>query len=240
MRQVGAEAPIGWSSRYRVAVDACSVFEHLPACHNARVLNCELLLAANPRREVLRTIDRYAQKHLRMLGPAILRALAEKNSCVVRIHPHPVRMIGNKVCLARKLRNPETMVCVSRKQPQESWRRMTRVAYRNVQLVRSNDAELRIAKLPPVLMSNRGDLYSARRLWSILNRVDHHRGGQKQTDHNQHGNDRPCHLNLVASVDLGRVTVRIRVVRAKFKNRINQQSKNNNEYDSGNRQHEDR
>src|SRR6516162_3933236 len=154
MRQVGTEASIGWSSGNRVAVDAGSVLEDLLPGDNARVLSCRLLLAANPGGEVLGTIDRDTQKHLCVLGPAILRALAEENACALRVHPHPVRMIGNKICLARELRNPKAVVGISRKQLQECGRGMTRVAYRNVQLVCSNDAELRIAKLPPKLMSN--------------------------------------------------------------------------------------
>ena len=55
------------------------------------------------------------------------------------------------------------------------------IAHRDVQLVRGNDAQLRIAKLPPVLMSDGGDLDGARGFGSILNRVDHSRSGQEQT-----------------------------------------------------------
>src|SRR5712675_3630754 len=79
---------------------------------------------------------------------------------------------------------------------------MTGVAQRDVQFVGCNDSQLRISELPPVLMSNRGDLYSARRFWSILNRVDHSRRGQEQDNNNQNWNDRPGQLNLRASVHL--------------------------------------
>ena len=58
-------------------------------------------------------------------------------------------------------------------------------------------------------MSNRRDLYSAGRFWSILNRVDYSRGGQEQDNDNQNWNDRPGQLNLRASVDLSRLTVGI-------------------------------
>jgi hypothetical protein len=105
VRQVGSESSVGRSSRNSVAVDAGCVLEELSPRRSGRVLNCGLLLTANPSREVLRTIDRDSQKHLRVLGSAILCALAKKNSGALRVHPHPVRMIRDKVCLARKLRN---------------------------------------------------------------------------------------------------------------------------------------
>jgi hypothetical protein len=58
-------------------------------------------------------------------------------------------------------------------------------------------------------MSNHGDIHSARRFWSILNRVDYSRGGQEQDDDNQNRNDRPSQLNLRASVDLSRLAAGI-------------------------------
>src|SRR4029077_18612845 len=105
------------------------------------------------------TIDRDSQKHLRVLGSAILRALAEKNAGAVRVHPHAVGVIRNQVGFASELRNPEAVVRVSRKQTQECRSGMTRVTYRDVQLVRGNDAQFRIAKLPPVLVADRGDFH---------------------------------------------------------------------------------
>src|SRR6266481_829994 len=87
---------------------------------------------------------------------------------------------------------------------------MTGVAHRDVQFVGRDNSQLRISELPPVLMSNRGDLYSARRFWSILNRVDYSRGGQEQDNDNQNWNDRPRQLNLRASVYLSRLAAGIR------------------------------
>src|SRR5579864_4565629 len=87
---------------------------------------------------------------------------------------------------------------------------MTGIAHRDVQFVGGDDPKFWVAKLPPILMSNRGDLYSARRFWSILHRVNHSRSGQEQDNDNQNWNDRPGQLNLRASVDLSRLAAGIR------------------------------
>src|SRR5882724_11121022 len=86
---------------------------------------------------------------------------------------------------------------------------MTGVAHRDVQFVCCDYSQLRISELPPVLMSNRGDLYSARRFWSILNRVDDSRGGQEHDHDNQNWNDRPSQFNLRASIHLSRLAAGI-------------------------------
>ena len=86
---------------------------------------------------------------------------------------------------------------------------MTGIAHRDVQLVRRDDPQLRVAKLPPVLMSDGGDLDGASGFGSILNGVDHSRRGQEQHNNNQNGNDRPGQLNLRAPVDLGRLAAGI-------------------------------
>src|SRR5580692_5951205 len=111
-------------------------------------------------------------------------------------------MVRNEVRLPRKLRHPEAVVSIGREQLQERWCRMAGIAHRDVQFVSCDDSQPRVSKLPPVLMPNRGDLYSARRFWSILNRVDHSRSGQEQDDDNQNWNDRPGQLNLRAPIHL--------------------------------------
>src|SRR4029077_19103179 len=118
-------------------------------------------------------------------------------------------MVRNEVRLASKLRHPKAVVGIGRKQLQKRRCRMTGIAYRDVQFVSCDDPQLRIAKLPPVLMSNRGDLYCAHRFWCVLNRVDHSRSGQEQDNDNQNWNDRPGQLNLRASIDLSRLTAGI-------------------------------
>ena len=86
---------------------------------------------------------------------------------------------------------------------------MIRIAYGNVQFVRGNDPQLGIAKFPPVLMPNHGDLYSAGRLWSILNGMDDSGSGQEQHDDDQDWNDCPGQLNLRAPIYLSRLAAGI-------------------------------
>ena len=78
-----------------------------------------------------------------------------------------------------------------------------------MQFVGCDDPQLRVTKLPPVLMSNHDHIQSASRLGSILNRMDHARGGQEQDNDNQGWNDRPGQLNLRASVHLSRLAAGI-------------------------------
>src|ERR1700688_1319564 len=169
-----------------------------------------------------------------MLCSAVLGTLAKKDTCALRIHPHSVGVVGNEVGLSSKLRHPKAVVGIDRKQLQKRWCRLTGITHRDVQFVRGDDPQSRISKLPPVLMSNRGDQYSVRRFWSVLNRVDYSRGGQKQNDDNQNWNDRPGQLNLGASVHLSRLAAGIRCSPAELNDRIGKQHKNNDKNDSGN------
>ena len=113
-----------------------------------------------------------------MLCSTVLGTLPKKDTCALRIHPHSVGVIRNEVGLACKLWHPKAVVGIGRKQLQKRWCRMTGITHRDVQFVGCHDPQLRVAKLPPVLMSNRGDLYSPPVL-SILNRVDDSRGPGK-------------------------------------------------------------
>src|ERR1700747_1196208 len=96
------------------------------------VYNCGLLLLTHPLRKVFRTVDRYPQEHVGMLGSAVLRALTHKGPGALRIHPHPIWMIRNEVRLASHLRHPEAVVSIRRKQLQERRRRVGGVAYWDV------------------------------------------------------------------------------------------------------------
>src|SRR5437016_784537 len=126
-----------------------------------------------------------------MLNPAVLRALTKKDSGAQWVHPHSVRMVGNQVGLTREFRDPEAVVSVSRKQGQERRSRIRGIAHRDVQLIRCNDPQLRVAKLPPVLVPDGSDLDGARWLGSILNRMEYSRRCQEQDDNDENGNDRP-------------------------------------------------
>ena len=81
---------------------------------------------------------------------------------------------------------------------------MSWIAHRNVQFVSRDDAQSRIAVLPPELVANRGDLHGRRGFPGILDRMNHACRREKQDKHNQDGNDGPSQLNLRAPVHLGR------------------------------------
>ena len=97
----------------------------------------------------------------------------------MRIHPHLVDAVRNQVGLAGELRNPEAVVGVGGQQLQERRSRPRRIAHRNVQLVGRDDAERRIAVLPPELMPDDRDFEGGRRLWRVLDRVNHARRRQR-------------------------------------------------------------
>src|SRR5262245_38891710 len=110
----------------------------------------------------------------------------------------------------------------------------------NVQLVCCDDPEPWIPKLPPELMSNGGDLDSCRRLWSILDRMDHSCRSYKQHDHDQDRNDRPGQLNLSTPVHLGRLTVAVSGRTAELHDGVHKQSKDDHEYDCRDGEHKHR
>src|SRR5262249_3724516 len=83
------------------------------------ILIRRLLLCAYPGIEVFRGIHIHAQKHLRVLCPAVLRALAEKQASIAGIQPSLVWVIGNQVCLSRELRHPEAVIRVRGEQFQK-------------------------------------------------------------------------------------------------------------------------
>ena len=168
-----------------------------------------------------------------MLRPAILRALAEKDSGAVRVHPHAVGMVRNQVGLARELRNPEAVVGVGGQQLQECRRGMSGIAHRYVQLVGSDDAELGIAELPPELVPDHCYVQGGRRLGSILDGVDHPGRGQKQYDHDQDRNDRPGQFDLRAAIHLGRLAVAIGRAGAELYDGIRQQGKDDDKNQAG-------
>ena len=95
MRQVRAEASISDGAPNRVAVYASCCFENASAGGYILVEHCRLLLGADPGGKLFGVVNANPQQHLRVLRAAILRALAEKNSCLVRIHPHVIHAIRN-------------------------------------------------------------------------------------------------------------------------------------------------
>src|SRR5437667_12421227 len=86
-----------------------------------------LPLLLNPAVELIARLHVNTQKHLGMLRPAVLRALAQVNARLVRIDPHTVWVVGNQVSLTRQAWDPETVVSIGREQFDKGWRRMVRI-----------------------------------------------------------------------------------------------------------------
>ena len=97
--------------------------------------------------------------------------------------------------------------------------------------------QLRITILPPVLVSDDGDLEGVGRFRSVLNSVDYSRRGQKQHDYDQDGNDRPRQLNLCAPVELSRLATRIPSSPPKLNDPLNQQGEHDDKDESGDNKH---
>src|ERR1700677_1470941 len=151
-----------------MTVQAGIAFKALPAGDRTSVFGRRFLLGSHPAGKILRSVYKNAEQHLGVLRSAILCALAKKDSRALRVYPHSVGMVRNEVRFSCELRHPKAVVGIGREQLQERWRRMIRIAPRNVQFFGRDDPQLRVSKLPPVLMSNRDHIQSARRLRSIL------------------------------------------------------------------------
>src|ERR1700678_3278538 len=110
MGQIRAKASIRRRSVHSMTVHAGVPFKHLPASDCASVFDCGLLLSLHPAGKILRSVYRNAEQHLSVLGSAIWRTLAKKDSGALRLHPHSVGVVWNKIRLAGKLRHPKTVV----------------------------------------------------------------------------------------------------------------------------------
>src|SRR5262249_50206094 len=130
----------------RMAIQAGCSLEDLSSSGLLFIIVCWLLLPFHPGLEVFRAVYVYAQKHLRVLRPAVLRTLPEKYAGLMRIQPCLVRVIWNQVCLPGKLWYPETVIRISGKQFQECRCRVSSVAHGNMEFVRRDHAESGIAK----------------------------------------------------------------------------------------------
>ena len=161
MRQVRAEASVRVGAGNRRG-NLCKRLFRRRACRRSHSRRCTAgcCCAWTQRGEILGAVNVNPQQHLGVLRAAILRALAEINAGLVRIHPHLVDAIRNQVCLSRQAGEPRSCGPCRRKAASRTWASDGRLADRNVQLVRSDDAELRIAKLPPELMADDSHLNS--------------------------------------------------------------------------------
>src|SRR5882762_749752 len=199
-----------------------------------------LLLCAYPELEVFRTIHVHAQQHLRVLRTAVLRALAKKQTALVRIEPRFVHAIRNPVCLSCKLRYPETVIRVGGKQFQECRCGMRRVAHGNMEFVRGDHAESGIAKFPPKLMSDCGYLHRLSRLGRVLDCVNDSCRREKKHNNDQDGNDGPGEFNLCASIHLGWLAALVRRSAAELHHDVSQQTEDHKKNQSGDAEDEER
>src|SRR6201987_3446295 len=114
VREVRAESPVGHCARDRVAVDAGGRLEYPLSLRNSLTYRRRLALLLNPLVKFIPRLDIHAQQHLGVLGPAILRTLAEVNADLLRVDPHRVGMVGNQISLTRQPWNPEAVVRIGR------------------------------------------------------------------------------------------------------------------------------
>src|SRR5215469_6801860 len=154
-----------------VAIKARGALEHVPSRSFTLILIRWLLLLVHPSLEVFRAIYVHAQKHFRVLCPAVLRALPQKHACLVGIQPRLVRVIRNQVRLSCKLRHPETVIGVGGEQFQECRCGMSRVTHGDMEFVRGDDTQRWIPKFPPKLVPDCGHLYSPCGLRRVLDRM---------------------------------------------------------------------
>src|SRR5260370_35612492 len=136
-----------------------------------------------------------------MLGAAVFAALPEISSRDLRIDPHRIFLIRDNVSFACQARHPETMHDVGRLEIEKRRRRTTRIAQRHVKFVGGDDAECRIAKLPPPLMSDHVDAERSRRPRRRLDHIYSSRRDQAEHEYNEDRYRRPRELDRIAAID---------------------------------------
>src|SRR5882757_3416480 len=151
MREVWSKSSISDRAINRVTVDTSRSFENEAPGGGGRIVLGELLLFLHPSLKVLRRVHIHTQQHLRVLGAAVLGALAQEKPSPFRLNPHRVYFVGDEVRLARQTRHPETVHNVGRTQIQKRRESDATVTDGHVQFVGCYDAELGITNLPPPL-----------------------------------------------------------------------------------------
>src|SRR5215470_2952068 len=225
MREIRTKTSSAVGPADRVAVHARGCFEDMPAREFFVILFRRLLLLAHPGVEVFWRIHIHAQKHLRVLSAAVLRALAEKQARLVGIDPRFVWVIWNQVCLSCKLWYPETVIRISGKQFQECRGRMSSVAHGNMEFVGGDDTKRWISKFPPKLMPDGCNLQSPRGPRCVLDRVNYAGSSGEQHCNDQNWDHGPGQFNLCTSIHLSWFAPTVSRLTAEFDNRENQQCK---------------
>src|ERR1700676_1596863 len=138
MREIRTVSAICSRACNCVAVDAGRLLED-PLSWGGRLSDVRwLALLLNPAVEIFPRVNVHAQKHLGMLGPAVLRALPQVKARLARIHPHAVGVVRNQIRFSAQARHPETVVRIRGKQREKSRGRVRRVAYWDVQFIRGH------------------------------------------------------------------------------------------------------
>ena len=121
------------------------------------------------------------------------------------IDPHIIDMIRDQIRFAGKLRHPETVNHVRGQELEVGRRGRVDRTYRDMQFIGGYDAQFGIAKLPPELVADNGHVECGLGLGCVLDGEDHACRGKKQHYDDQHGDDGPGQLHLVAAVNLRRL-----------------------------------
>ena len=238
--EIRAEAAIGDGAGDRMAIDASSFFEDVATGSDGTGRIGNLFLGGNPFAETFWRINVDAKEHLGVLSAAVLGTLADVHAGFVWFHPHGVDAIGDQVGLAGELRNPETVVGVSRTQGDERRGAMRRIADGNVELVGGDDTKRRITEFPPELMTDGGDLNSAGRRHSLLNGMDNASGGEEKNQNDKDGDNRPGQFHLIAAIDLGWFAAIFRGAVTELPHGVDEERKDDDKDQSGNDEDEER
>ena len=93
-----------------MTVDACGRLEYPLPLRNRVIYIRRLALLSDPPIKFILRLDINPQQHLGVLSPAILRALAEVDSGLLRVDPHSVGMVGNQISLTPQPWNPKAVI----------------------------------------------------------------------------------------------------------------------------------
>src|SRR5262249_20965154 len=158
----------GRSALNGMAVDTRGGEKDLTPDRRLRVFRRRPPLRRHPGGELFWGMRDDAKAHFRVLRPAILGAIAEVRASLLRLDPHPVDAGRDQVGLPGELRDPETMYDVRRFESQGCDLTPVRFADWDVQLVRRDNAQIGIVKLPPPLAPDSRHLQRVWRLGVIL------------------------------------------------------------------------
>ena len=179
----------------------------------------------HPSLKLLRLLCLDPVRHAPVLDAAELGALAGILALGFRLEPHPGLAVGKDVALGGKLRHPEAVNHVTAAHAERD-----RPPQRDVHLVRGGQVVLRVAELPPPLMSHDLDgqgifAWNRAGLEDGLDRRD------RDSGQDQGWNDRPDDLH--SSVAVGLVGFRISRFTPKPEDGVDQNALHQHEHEEG-------